>query len=214
MTFLSNPIQSVLARFAVPLATIVFCWSGLAVQATVTLLARETNGLSGVTADPFANTTTGTNMNASNLTRGLGIAAASLANAFSSDGFGTSSSSLANAQAQNDYFQITASAATGDSFSLETIEWNARFSSTGPTDMQWVYSTDNFSTSTAIGSAIARVGTTTNGNAYSVDTSAISALQDITGTLTLRFMPGALQAPLARWRLDDSLATILNSSAR
>lgn len=150
-------------------------------QAQGTLLGWETNGLSGVTADPFAATTVGTDMSASSLTRGADIVASSLANGFAANSWG--SASLA---AENDYFQITAQAASGYSFSLGTIEWNARFSSTGPTNMQWVYSTDNFTTSTAIGSAVARTGTTTNGNAYSVDTSAITALQDVTGNVTFR----------------------------
>jgi hypothetical protein len=184
-------------------------------QAQSTLLAWETNGLSGVTADPFANTTTGSNMQSSNMTRGSGIAASSLSNAFAANGW-NGPTNLATATTDSTYFQITAQAASGYSFSLDTIDWNARRSGTGPNNMQWVFSLDNFATAgTAIGSPISYTTAPTNGSAFSVDTSAITALQDVTGTATLRLYAwGASGGPgtMAIGRLSGNDLELLGST--
>lgn len=177
-----RPFPRILQTATIALLADLSLGLGTSAQAQVTLLAWETDGLSGTTADPFSATTTGINMQPSNLTRGAAITASSLGNGFAADSWG--SSSLAE---ENDYFQITAQPTSEFSFNLDTIKWHARRSSTGPNNMQWVYSLDNFATpAIPIGTAISYTTNPGNGSAFSVDTSGLADLRGVTNQLTLR----------------------------
>lgn len=157
-------------------------------QAQTVLLAWNTTGNSGITPDPYAATTTGANMEGSALNRGSGLTATSLNNAYAASGW-DGPSDLAGAAAANNYFQFVAAASSGYSFSADEIFMNFRTTGTGPMTIQWQYSFDGFATAgSSIQSPINRTnsGSGTQIDNYSIDLSAITALQETTETVTFR----------------------------
>lgn len=151
------------------------------------IVAWEFNGNAGNEATVNA-TTNNANLNTVVISRGAGVFASNLSNAYSSNGW--ASNSLANAITANDYYQFAISANAGYDVSLSTLDVNFRRSGTGPTDFQWQYSLDGFSTAGVnIGSAINYTSNPTNGTAQTqLNLSGIGALQNVaTGTtITIR----------------------------
>lgn len=115
------------------------------------------------------------------LTRGTG-AAASTGNGFRTTGFQNDGIDVNN----TDYFQIVMQAAAGYDLSLNSLTGNfvgtATFSTSPGVSHQWAYSFDN-SSYTLIGTAQTRIG---NGSTV-FDFSGTSALQNVTGQVTLRY---------------------------
>src|SRR5690606_41935232 len=119
----------------------------------------------------------------STLTRGSGAGASAGANSFRSTGFQNNGISTAN----TDYYQFTISAASGYTLSLSTLD--ARLTGTSSyaanpgVSSQFGYSLDgvNF---TLIGSAIITTGTNVT---ISQDLTGISALQNLSDTVTVTF---------------------------
>lgn len=157
-------------------------------SAKAQILAWEFNGAAG-NETTIASTTTDANLNSSSVSRGAGINASSLGNAFSSTDF-TVSGTFTDAVNNNDYMQFTVNAKSGYKVSLSTLDVNFRRSASGPNTFQWQYSLDGFSTAGInIGSAISYTTNPTNGTAQTqIDLSVISALQNVTNatTITLR----------------------------
>lgn len=172
--------------FAIGIASLIIAVISSANGATI--IGFDPNGNAGNEAT-INSTTTSSGLNSSILSRGSGLSASSLANAFGSQNF-TASGNFADAVANNKYLQITISAQVGKKVSLNTLTANFRRSSTGPNAFQWRYSLDGFATiGTDVGSAISYTGTDANGLAQGAITlSGISALQNVPSgtTITLR----------------------------
>lgn len=148
----------------------------------VTLLAWETNGLSGTTATLGA-TTTATNIESSTLVRGSGLTASSLSNGFAASGW--NETTLAATITAGNYFEVTVEASTGNAVSLNEISFNFRRSSSGPNNLQWHYSLDNVNY-IAIGSAMPASSTASNGFSYGpIDVSAVTDLQNVAAGTTI-----------------------------
>ncbi len=132
-------------------------------------------------------TTKDANISSSSLTRGAGVTASALANAFSASGWNVASKDLAIAG--NKYFQFTVNAASGYQASLAALDVYFRRSSTGPNAFQWQYSLDGFATAGAdLGAAISYTLTTTGGDAQAqINLAAIPALQNIPAATTVTF---------------------------
>ena len=133
-------------------------------------------------------TTKDVNLNASTLSRGSGVVATALANAFSSSTWNVTTEALAISG--NRYLQFTVSAASGYQVSLSTLDAWFRRSSTGPNAFQWQYSLDGFATAGVdIGANISYTATTSNGDAQAqLNLAGISALQNVAAgtTITIR----------------------------
>ena len=109
------------------LAITTFCLLMMCANVKAQIIAFDTNGLVG--SEPtFNSTTTATNLNTSTLSRGAGITATALGNAFSSTNF--DSAAIADAIAANEFLQFTVSAQSGFKVSLTTLDANFRRSST------------------------------------------------------------------------------------
>lgn len=143
------------------------------------IAAWEFNGNAGNEVTVAA-TTLNANLAATSVSRGAGLTAASLSNAFSSTNF-TVGGTFAEAVTNNTYLQFTIAAAATYKVSLSTLDANFRRSSTGPNTFQWQYSLDGFATAGIdIGGAITYTSTASNGTAQpQIDLSVISALQDV-----------------------------------
>lgn len=143
------------------------------------IAAWEFNGNAGNEVTVAA-TTLNANLAATSVSRGAGLTAASLSNAFSSTNF-TVGGTFANAVTNNTYLQFTIAAAATYKVSLSTLDANFRRSSTGPNTFQWQYSLDGFATAGIdIGGVITYTSTASNGTAQpQIDLSVISALQDV-----------------------------------
>lgn len=147
------------------------------------ILAWNFNGAAGNEAS-IAVTTKDANLSTSSITRGSGVTASALANAFSSSNWNAAS------QAADKYYQFTVNAASGFQVSLSTLDVYFRRSSTGANTFQWQYSLDGFATAgTNIGGNISYTLTSTNGDAQTqLNLSGIAALQNVpaSATVTLR----------------------------
>jgi len=160
----------------------------LAYAQPIALLAWDTTGNSGITADPYAATAVAANMQSSALNRGSGLTATSLSNGYASSGW-DGTTNLTQATAANNFLQFTAQAASSFALSADAIEMNFRTTGTGPMTFQWVYSFDGFATAgTAIGTATTRSnpGSGTQVDNYTIDLSEILALQEFTTAVTFR----------------------------
>ena len=125
------------------------------------------------------------NLDSSNLlTRGATAAASSASNTFRTVGFKNEGISTAN----TDYFQFEASAATGNTLSLSTIDYKfagtATYSASPGASMQFAYSLDatNF---TLIGSPF--VTTAASGTGTQISLSGIGALQSLAASTIVTF---------------------------
>jgi len=126
----------------------------------------------------FNATTNNANLNTSILSRGSGIDARNLVNAFSSDDY-TSNGTQTEALTNNDYFQFQISTMSGYQVSLNTLDANFRRSSNGPNTFIWRYSIDGINF-TDIGSAISYIANVNNGTAQTqIDLSTITDLQNV-----------------------------------
>ncbi|MEZ5425965.1 MAG: carboxypeptidase-like regulatory domain-containing protein [Pyrinomonadaceae bacterium] len=173
----------------------------VAVISNAQVLGWEMNGNAGNEAT-VPSTTTDANLAVSNLSRGAGINAASLANSFSSNGFDATSTSLADAITNNEYLEFTVTPNMGFRVSLSTLDANFRRSSTGPSDFQWQYSLDGFATAgTNAGAAINFTDVNTNGVAQAqIDLSAIAALQNVA-------FPNSVTFRLYGWNASSTAGT-------
>ena len=143
------------------------------------IIAWETAGLSG--NETFVKATTNdANLDSSILTRGSGITASKLADAFSSDHF-TQNGSRADAITNDNYLQLSIKVQSGYKVSFSTLDANFRRSDTGPNTFQWQYSSDGFTTTgTDIGSEITYTESETNGKSQTqINLSGISELQNV-----------------------------------
>ncbi|MEO6613506.1 MAG: T9SS type A sorting domain-containing protein [Chitinophagaceae bacterium] len=135
-----------------------------------------------------APTTVDPHLTASSISRGTGINAAALANAYSANSWGAVN--LPDAIVANEYFQFSVQVNTGYQAFLATLNANFRRSATGPNSFQWQYSLDGFTTAGLnMGAAISYTGTATAGDAQAtVNLTGISSLQNLpAGTIiTLR----------------------------
>jgi hypothetical protein len=151
------------------------------------ILTWNFNGAAG-NETTVTSTTKDVNLNAGTLSRGSGVVATALANAFSSSTWNVATEALAISG--NRYLQFTVSAASGYQVSLSTLDAWFRRSSTGPNAFQWQYSLDGFaSTGIDIGTNISYTATTSNGDAQAqINLAGISGLQNIAAgtTITIR----------------------------
>lgn len=161
--------------------------------------AWETAGSAG-NEPSLAATTANANLTIGALTRGAGLNATALSNAFSSNNF--LNTGLAGAQSANKYLQFTISPNSGWEVSLSTLDVNFRRSGTGPNAFQWQYSLDGFTTAGVnIGAEFSYTGTASNGEAQAqIDLSAVPALQDVPAGTTITFR-------LFGWGTDNSGGT-------
>ena len=135
----------------------------------------------------IAVTTKDANIASSAVTRGAGVTASALANAFSGSGWNVTS--LALAQSGNKYYQFTVNASAGFTVSLSALDVFFRRSSTGPNTFEWQYSLDGFATAgNDIGSNISYTLVTSNGDAQAqLNLSSIAALQNLPAATTVTF---------------------------
>ncbi len=128
-----------------------------------------------------------TTSGANNITRGGGASSSAGNNSFRTAGFSNNGISTAN----TDYFQITLTAAAGNTVSLSTID--ASFAGTGTfcatpgVTTQFAYSINNGTSFTLIGSPVAYVGTPAT--MTQINVSSITALQNVPAgtTIIIRF---------------------------
>lgn len=166
----------------------------------IVLNAWNTNGNSGVTADGFQSQTVATNVLTSELSRGSGITASSLANGFAANGWDSATSDT------NKYFEFFVEAGTGFDVSLSSIEYRTRRSSTGPSSLRWAYSLNGVDFND-IGSDIAYSGTTDGFVQTPIALGAIGDLQNRSGRITFRLYGWGASASGATLSFGRSGAT-------
>jgi hypothetical protein len=152
------------------------------------LAGWDFNGLTNYGPSPYAATTTASGVTSGGLMRGAGIitGAGAPANAWGGTGFSNASTPAA-ASTQGQYIQLTLAPTAGNQISLTDIApYTISVNNQGPASGQWQYSLDgtNFTAITTInwGQNI------TNSLRSSIDLSGISALQNVTSTVTLRLV--------------------------
>lgn len=151
------------------------------------IVAWELNGASGNEAT-FNATTLAANLNTSTLSRGAGLNASTLGNAFACSGF-TASGTESNAISNNDYIEFLISAQTGYQVSLSTLDANFRRSGTGPNAFRLRYRINAGAFSDINATPISYTTNPTNGTAQTqIDLSSITALQNVAAgtTITIR----------------------------
>ncbi|MBC7695202.1 MAG: Ig-like domain-containing protein, partial [Burkholderiales bacterium] len=155
------------------------------VQAQILAWEFNTNTGSEVTVNAGTNNA---NLNTAVISRGAGITATGLTNAYSSTGF-TVSGTLADAKTNNKYLQFTVNSKSGYKVSLSTLDFNFRRSSTGPNAFQWQYSLDGFTTAGVdLGAVISYTTSPTAGDAQpQISLSGITSLQNLPSTTTVTF---------------------------
>ena len=159
----------------------IFILSLLEIDAQIT--AFDFNGITTVVTTANA-TTTIANTTPSVISRGAGVTATSLSNAFA--GSGWDATSLAAAITGNDYFEFTIAASTNFNVSLSALEANFRRSGTGPNNFQWRYSINGGSSFSDFGAPISYTLSTTAGDAQaSINLSTINDLQNVTNPTTI-----------------------------
>ena len=137
-----------------------------------------TTGLSGVTVS-IAPSNVATNTTFSNLTRGSGLTATSVTNAFNSSGWTTSATPDAN-----DYYEFTITPNAAHQFSASELRVGLQRSSTGPANVVLRTSLDSFATNVGpvITPPIAPAATATS----VIDLTPVSGLQNSSTPVTLR----------------------------
>ncbi len=158
---------------------LVFLFAGFITTIQAQIAAWEFNGNAGNEATVNA-TTLIANLLPTVVSRGAGITASTLGNAFSSDNF-TASGTFTDAVTNNEYIEFTIAANSTYQVSLSTLDANFRRSDNGPNAFQWQYSLDGFATAGVnIGTVINYTGTATNGATQTqINLSGISALQNV-----------------------------------
>lgn len=159
--------------------------TGLSATISNPILAWDFAGQTTTPATTVNATTVDVNLNSSTVSRGAGLVASGLTDAYSSSDF--AATSFATAVTANDYYQFTISAKPGYQVSLSSLNANFRRSSSGPTTFQWQYSLDGFATAGIdIGSPITYNLSGTNGDQQAqIDLSSIGALQNISTIQTV-----------------------------
>lgn len=162
-----------------------FTASALAAQVLVTF---DTDGLAGE-VESLAPDWLLAGLVASDVTRGPGLAIASLSNGFASTGFNTGSGNgLVDAVVTGDYLQLTLAPSAGYRLSLSSVAVNLRRTSTGPSTFEWRYSFDDFVSGGTVVASFAYAGTESNGSAQApVDLSGEDALQEVDFGETVTF---------------------------
>src|ERR1043166_8777704 len=150
------------------------------------ILAWDMNGNAGNEATVVSTANNG-GLNSSTLSRGAGLTAVALPDAYDSANF--SGTTLASAIAGNKYLQFTVRATGGQAVSLSGFDVNFRRTAKAPDTFQWQYSLDGFgSAGINIGNAFLETGTGTNGAAQArVDLTGIAALQNVPRPTTITF---------------------------
>ncbi|USN52940.1 MAG: hypothetical protein H6759_02685 [Candidatus Nomurabacteria bacterium] len=155
--------------------------------APVTIAGFEMSGNTGNEVAVNA-TVNDVDLETATVTRGSGITATNLSNAFSANNFvigGTKSDALTN----NEYYEVSLQSKNGLSLSLDQITFNIRRSSTGPNAYQWQYSLDGFATpGVDIGAEGSYTDTATNGASMTpIDLTTEADLQKIPVGHTITF---------------------------
>lgn len=176
--------KAVSRRVALILLTLVSVYGFWGGEAWGQIAAWQLNSAAGNETTINA-TTLDANLNNSSLTRGSGINATALVQTYNSSNY-TVSGTKANAISANKFVYFIINAKAGYQVSLSTLDARFRRSSAGPNAFRWQYSIDgtNF---TDIGSAdISFSSTNTDGVAQTqIDLSVISALQNVTNSVTI-----------------------------
>ena len=170
------------------------------------ITAFDFNGITTVVATANA-TTTIANTTMSVVSRGTGVTATSLGNAFAGSGWDATSAALAISG--NDYFEFTIAANANYKVSLSALEANFRRSGTGPSNFQWRYSINGGSSFSDFGSPISYTVSGGDGTAQtSINLSTIIDLQDVANPTTIIFRlygwGGALAGTFALGRLTGN----------
>ena len=130
-------------------------------------------------------TSNNSNLNASVLSRGAGVVAATLANGFSANTW--DGTSKATAVTNNEYFSFAINPKVDYVVSLSTLDVVLRRSSTGPNAYIWKYSLDGIAF-TEIGTDISFTSTASSGVAQTqIDLSSIAELQNVPSATTVTF---------------------------
>jgi hypothetical protein len=137
-----------------------------------------TAGLTGAAAS-ISPSNVATNVTFSTLTRGAGLAAASAADAFNSSSWSTSPALTVSGN--TDYCEFTITPASCYQFSASELRVGLQRSSSGPAKAELRSSLDSFAS--AIGPVLNVTDTLTT---FTVNLSAVSALQDRSSAVTLR----------------------------
>jgi len=171
------------------------------------LVGWETSGLSGYGPSPFIPTTLAPDTNSSGLIRGSGVTTTPTAagSAWGANGWTTANNDAADALFGQKFITFSLSATPGNALSLTQIDpYNVRRSGTGPTTGQWQYQVGAGSF-VDLGSPITWGGTTTaTGNPQSaIDLSAITALQDVTDTITFRLLNWGATGTAGTWYFNN-----------
>lgn len=119
------------------------------------------------------------------LTRGSGLSTVSLARAFSSGQWVVSSQD--DAISGNKFITFSLTPTPGNAVSYTTLDYKVRRSSTGANAFIWQYQI-GAGTFTNIETATSYIGTEGDGFFFADDLSAIVALQNVTDTITFRFV--------------------------
>lgn len=161
--------------------------SGMVSQGVI--VAWDFNEKAGNEATVNATTNNG-NLETSVISRGNGIDASGLINAFSSNNF-TKSPNVTKEDAinNNKYLQFSILAKEDHKVSLSTLDVNFRRSGTGPNTFQWQYSLDGFSTpGSDIGTEISYTASEDGGKAQTtINLFLIPALQNVTHITAITF---------------------------
>lgn len=146
----------------------------------VTLQAWNTNGNSGITPDGWEAQTVASGVVTSELSRGPGLTATSLANGFAASGWD------AENRDDNDYFEFFVEPTAGNLVSLASIDFTTRRTASGPNQLQWGYSIGG-SAFIIIGSPITGYTNTTDGFAQpTLNLSGIPELQNVSERIVFR----------------------------
>lgn len=134
----------------------------------------------------YASTTNNVNLNSSVLTRGSGITPVALARALSSSNF-TVAGDKTNAINSNQYFQFTAKANAGNFLSLSILDARLRRSSAGPNAYVWRYSVDGINFTDVPSGDVSFTSTVDGVDQAQINLSGITALQNLSSTVTVTF---------------------------
>ena len=153
-----------------------------------------TLGLTGATAS-VTPSNVATNATFSNLTRGSGLTAASVTNAYNSSGWTTAATPDAN-----DYYEFTISPNAGFQFSAAELRVGLQRSSTGPANVVLRSSLDAYASN--IGSVISPPISPAPVATSVVDLSTVAGLQNSTSPVTLRLYGYGASSGAGTFRIE------------
>lgn len=151
------------------------------------------------TAGSVTASTADVNLESVMISRGTGLSPAQLTYGYASYSLNLSSTKE-QAQVYNEYYEIAVKAASGYNLSLDRFIYKYRRFSTGDNTFKWAYSTDNVNF-TEIGDENLPIIENSLGTFYTLDLSAIEALQHVDPTKTVK---------LRMYVWGSSLATVVS----